>query len=131
MIRKLFVTFLLFVLILAAGFFSSLYLKRALDTYFNRRTVVVPDFVGKSLSGALRISKLQEGNLKIDISNEVESTSVPRDTVVSQDPPAGSLVNQEKTIFLSISKGARLREVPDVVGQDVRRARLLLSDARM
>ncbi|MBI4864671.1 MAG: PASTA domain-containing protein [Candidatus Riflebacteria bacterium] len=131
MIRRLLVTFVLFLLIVASGFFSSLYLKRALDAYFNRRTVLVPDFVGKSLSEAIRIQKSHEGNLKIDISNEVESPSLPKDTVVTQEPPAGSLVNFEKTIFLTISKGTRLTEVPECLGLDLRRARLLLSEARM
>jgi beta-lactam-binding protein with PASTA domain len=131
MIRKLLVTLVLFVLILSAGFFSSLYLKKALDSYFNRRTVVVPEFVGKSLSAAIRLQQTHEGNLKIQIASEVESASVPRDTVLTQDPPAGSIVNFEKTIFLTVSKGTRLREVPDVVGLDIRKARLLLSEARL
>jgi beta-lactam-binding protein with PASTA domain len=130
MIRRLFVTIVLFALIVASGFFSSLYLKRALDNYFNRKTVLTPDFVGKTLSEAIRIQKTQEGNLKIDISNEVESASVPRDTVVSQEPAAGSVVNYEKTIFLTVSRGTRIKEVPECLGVDIRKARLLLSEAR-
>lgn len=131
MIRKLFVTLVLFVLILSAGFFSSLYLKRALDAYFNRRPVVVPEFVGKSLSQALRIQQQNEGNLKIDVSNEAESSTAPRETVIAQDPQPGAVVNSGKTIFLTISKGTRLREVPELLGLDIRRARLLLSEARL
>jgi len=130
MIRRLFVTLVLFAMIVAAGFFSSLYLKRALDSYFNRKTVVVPDFVGRTLSEAIRLQKSHEGNLKIDISNEVESATAPRDTVVSQEPANGSVVNYEKTIFLTISKGTRLKEVPECLGVDIRKARLLLSEAR-
>jgi serine/threonine-protein kinase len=131
MIRKLLVTLVLFVLILAAGFFSSLYLKRALDAYFNRRPVVVPDFVGKSLAAAIRLQRSQEGDLKLEIANEVESAAVPKDTVLSQEPPAGSVVNTGKTIALTVSKGTRMREVPEIVGLDVRKARLLLSEARL
>ena len=131
MIRKLFVTLVLFVLILSAGFFSSLYLKRALDSYFNRRPVVVPSFVGETLSAAIRAQQGKEGLFRIDISQEVESSSAPRDTVVAQDPPAGSTVNSGKTIFLTISKGTRLREVPELMGLDIRRARLLLSESHL
>ena len=49
MFRKLIVTLVLFVLILAAGFFSSLYMKRALDAYFNRRPTVVRMFMREYL----------------------------------------------------------------------------------
>ena len=131
MIRKLFVTLVLFILILAAGFFSSLYLKRALDAYFNRRPTVVPEFVGKTLSAAIRLQQQAQGEFKIDISQEMESPTAPRDTVMAQEPPAGSVVNSGKTIFLTISKGTRLREVPELLGLDIRRARLLLSEARL
>ncbi len=131
MIRKLFVTLVLFLLILAAGFFSALHLKRALDSYFNRRPVVVPEFIGKSLSAAIRLQQGNEGQFRIDISQEMESPTAPRDTIIAQDPAPGSVVNSGKTIFLTISKGTRLREVPELLGLDIRRARLLLSEARL
>lgn len=131
MIRKLFVTLVLFILILAAGFFSSLYLKRALDAYFNRRPTVVPEFVGKTLSAAIRLQQQSQGEFKIDISQEMESPTAPRDTIMAQEPAPGSVVNSGKTVFLTISKGTRLREVPELLGLDIRRARLLLSEARL
>jgi beta-lactam-binding protein with PASTA domain len=131
MIRKLFVTLVLFVLILCAGFFSSLYLKRALDEYFNRKPVMVPELVGKTALQATRMLQASDANLKLDWSREMESSSAPRDTIIAQDPPPGSVVNSGKTIFLTISKGTRLREVPELLGLDIRRARLLLSEARL
>lgn len=131
MIRKLFVTLVLFLLILAAGFFSSFYLKRALDSYFNRRPTVVPEFVGKTVLAAVRLQQQSGGDFRIDMSAEMESPTAPRDTVIAQEPPSGSVVNSGKTIFLTISKGTRLREVPELLGLDIRRARLLLSEARL
>ncbi len=107
-------------------FAGYLYGKRALDTYFNRGSVVTPSLVGKTLEEAV-----DSTNLPVRIASRVTSNDVPVGRIVAQDPPAGTPVHASKPILLVLSSGADLVEIPDLVGQPLRKAKLALSDAKL
>lgn len=107
-------------------FAGYLYGKRALDTYFNRGSVVTPSLVGKTLEEAV-----DSTNLPVRIASRVTSNDVPVGRIVAQDPPAGTPVHASKPILLVLSSGADLVDVPELVGQPLRKAKLALSDAKL
>ena len=88
--------------------------------------VTVPNLEGLTLEEAEE--RLQEVGLDFIINGETHSDTIPVDHVVSQNPPAGRSVRQERVIELIISLGPDLVEVPNLIGRTEREARLLLDD---
>ena len=54
------------------------------------------------------------------------SDTVPKDTVISSDPPGGATAHKGDVVNLVVSKGQQLYPVPDVVGMTVSDAVALL-----
>ncbi len=77
------------------------------------KEVGVPDVKGQDQKDA--VDRLREAGLSVVV-RERESNE-PTDTVVDQTPVAGQLVGEGSTVTLYVSNG-RLKQVPDVVGQD-------------
>ncbi len=88
--------------------------------------VTVPELEGLTLEEAEE--RLQEAGLDFIVEGEVYSDTVPVDHVVSQNPPAGRSVRQERVIELVLSLGPDLVDVPNLVGRTEREARLLVTD---
>jgi serine/threonine-protein kinase len=77
--------------------------------------VEVPNVKGKSLAESINILQGYHLNVKID---PYKATSiVPEGYVVEQNPPPGSKVKQDKSIFLVLSSGSEKGEVPDLTGK--------------
>ena len=75
------------------------------------RKTVVPNVVGLSADEAERI--LHERNLGYKYDSEyVYSEQYPADYVVDQSEKAGDVIEKNKTVILTISKGAEKIEVP-------------------
>ncbi len=89
--------------------------------------VVVPNVVGRTQSQARRL--LEENGLKLAVDREVYSSEAPAGQVMKQEPEANRRVKMYRTVFVTISKGPRLIEVPPLVGLSVRDARLRISQA--
>ncbi|MBI3891696.1 MAG: PASTA domain-containing protein [Candidatus Wallbacteria bacterium] len=100
--------------------------KRALDTYFNRGSVVTPSVVGKTLEEAVETS-----TLTVKIASRVQSNDAPAGHIVAQDPAPGTPVHTAKPLLVVLSAGANMVDVPVVAGQLLRKAKLMLSDARL
>jgi serine/threonine-protein kinase len=79
-----------------------------------KRPVVVPPVVGQPFENAK--SALEGAGFRVTRRN-VESTD-PAGTVVGQDPAANTEVAPGATIVLSVSKGPKNVQVPDVTNQD-------------
>ncbi|MBI4870963.1 MAG: PASTA domain-containing protein [Candidatus Riflebacteria bacterium] len=108
------------------GYGGYLYGKQALDSYFNRGSVMTPSLVGKTIEEAVEAT-----NLPVKIASRVTSNDVPVGRVITQDPPGGTPVHVGKPILVVLSRGADLVEVPSVVGQTARKAKLTLSEAKL
>jgi beta-lactam-binding protein with PASTA domain/tRNA A-37 threonylcarbamoyl transferase component Bud32 len=78
-----------------------------------RTPVAVPEVVGLAESEATAI--LQAANLEVRVLEEF-STSVERDRVISQQPPAQEQVREGGTVTIVVSKGPRRFPMPNVVG---------------
>lgn len=102
--------------------------RRVLDAYFRRGTLAAPSFVSRSLKEVLQ--SIPEG-VRVKIAREVHHNSLPRNMVVSQDPPAGTLIIRGKTIYLILSKGSDFKEVPNAQGLALRKARLAVRNAHL
>lgn len=93
--------------------------------YVGHNTVVrTPNITGMSYGQAARI--LEDNGFAIKIASENYNNTVPSGHIVSQMPYAGSLVKSSRTVYLSLSKGKQLLEVPNLVGLTVRDARIAL-----
>jgi serine/threonine-protein kinase len=76
--------------------------------------VKVPDVTNEDAASAH--SALHNAGL-IYTDNQVNSDTVPKGSVISQDPPGGSTVNKGTSVTLNISKGPNTATVPDVTNE--------------
>lgn len=89
-----------------------------------REAVEVPGLIGKKLDMAkylIRSAKLVPGNIVKQVSTE------KADTVLEQDPPAGTAVLEGESVDLVISIIEALK-VPDVTGKHINEARTILEN---
>ena len=114
---KLIIVLLLVVLIGAA---SAQFTRKALDVYFNRGKVQVPDLTGMPLAAALKMTR--DYSLSLQVIDEKFHQDISKNHVISHNPPAGKQVKINRTIEVTLSKGAYLVEVPDVRGKEYREA---------
>ncbi|WP_377642113.1 Stk1 family PASTA domain-containing Ser/Thr kinase [Oryzobacter terrae] len=98
----------------------------ALTVSKGRQPISVPDFTGKPLKDAT--NKLGDLGLKVDSRTQENSDTVPKGSIISQDPRGGTLYRGD-TVSLVVSKGPVLVVVPNVVGQQTQQARQALEGA--
>lgn len=90
------------------------------------KTVTVPDLKGKTMVDANTI--LKKHNLYIRLEGEEFDTNIPQGHVMWQHLPSGSVVKEGREIGVMISKGPKIRYVPDVVGHSIDEAEALLRE---
>lgn len=88
------------------------------------KTVTVPDLKGKGIIEANEI--LRKNNLYLRVEGEDYDPYMPEGFILRQDVPPGSSVKESREIRVVLSKGPRIRYVPDVVGQPVEEAKNIL-----
>ncbi|MCY3761545.1 MAG: PASTA domain-containing protein [Gemmatimonadetes bacterium] len=87
--------------------------------------VSVPDVDDQpSNEAALR---LQREGLRMAVRDSVFSETIPRGHVVEQSPDPGELIKKGRRVFVDLSRGPRLHEVPNVTGGSIREARLQIA----
>ncbi|MCS7151494.1 MAG: PASTA domain-containing protein [Endomicrobia bacterium] len=90
----------------------------------SKKEVIVPNLINKSLTESLDIvSKLGLGLKK---TGEVYNPNFPAGTVISQQPSAGMRVRQGRFINVVISLGGEKVFVPNIIGEERRKAEILL-----
>ncbi|MFD5969507.1 Stk1 family PASTA domain-containing Ser/Thr kinase [Streptomyces sp. NPDC060311] len=87
----------------------------------------VPDVTGDDLEDAK--SELTEAGLKVKVADERVNSEYDSGRVARQTPDAGGRAAEGDTVTLTLSKGPRMIEVPDVVGDNVDDAKRKLEDA--
>lgn len=97
------------------------------------RDVVIPSVVGLPLSDAQ--ARLRDAGLDHALGERRPSTTVPRSTVLAQDPAAGGAAQRGDRVTLDVSAGQRPVTIPRLVGMGradaeraLRRAGLELGD---
>jgi len=100
------------------------------ETSSTVQSAVVPEVKDIPLEEARRI--LSEEGFRVGNVSSVSHEQVPRNWVISQNPPAGSTLPQGETVHLLVSKGASETPVsssilvPDLVGLKLEEAERLL-----
>jgi serine/threonine-protein kinase len=90
------------------------------------KTVKVPDLKGKSMVEANNI--LRSKNLYIRLEGEDHDSYIPQGYIMRQDVPPGNSVKEKREIGIILSKGPRIKYVPDVVGQTIDMAEAVLKE---
>ena len=81
--------------------------------FWSTQDITVPDVTGKQVEIAKEILSKEHLNVSI---NEIESDEVPVGEVITQTPSGGAVVKENRTIYLTVSKGNQGSEVlmPDL-----------------
>lgn len=91
----------------------------------NREVLPVPDIVNMTVVEAQ--AALEEKGFEVEL-EERYGNAVKPGTVMEQSPKAGEKRKQGSTIYLTISKGAELKTVPEIIGMSLSKAENLLKD---
>ncbi|MEU9527502.1 Stk1 family PASTA domain-containing Ser/Thr kinase [Streptomyces sp. NPDC048210] len=89
--------------------------------------VGVPDVTGLSVDDAT--AALDEAGLKAEVLPERVNSAEAQGEIARQTPGSGAEAAEGDTVELTVSKGPRMLQVPDVTGKDVDEARSTLEDA--
>ena len=87
--------------------------------------VSVPDVDRQSSRQAAML--LQREGLRMAVRDSVFSEAVSPGHVVEQSPDPGELIKKGRRVFVDLSRGPRLHEVPKVTGGSIRDARLQIA----
>lgn len=88
------------------------------------RTIVMPDIVGVEEDDAKR--RLTDLGLQVADVHEQASTEIPAGHVIQQMPYAGATVKEGRRIYLTVSSGQEVVDMPDMVGMSLREAQLTI-----
>jgi beta-lactam-binding protein with PASTA domain/serine/threonine protein kinase len=100
----------------------------AVWTYLIPHMTTVPEIVGERLAAAERLT--EEAGLELVVERQTFSSEVPAGTVISQSIEPGGEAEQGSTLSVVLSRGPELRQVPNLVGKRLPRARQLLQKER-
>jgi serine/threonine-protein kinase len=91
-----------------------------------RKPIAVQDFTGKPADQA--VTALTDAGLAVDATQQQNSDTVPKGSVISQSPAGGTLYQGDK-VTLVVSKGPVMVKVPDVSGKQADEAEQILKAA--
>ncbi|MDI6801080.1 MAG: PASTA domain-containing protein [Thermodesulfovibrionales bacterium] len=90
------------------------------------RTVDAPDLRGKGMIEANAI--LKSKGLYIRLEGEDYDSHVPQGYIIRQDVPPGNAVKEGREIGVVLSRGQRVRYIPDIIGQPLSEAEAMLNE---
>jgi beta-lactam-binding protein with PASTA domain len=86
----------------------------------------LPDVTALQVDEATKL--LEEHGLSLQIAGEEHSPASLEGAILSQEPPAGTLVKSGRPVRVVVSKGGQLIRLPYLVGVTARQASLTLAD---
>jgi len=89
-------------------------------------SVIVPDLGGKEIVYALQM--LTDLGLNTKVMGAEYSDELSANHIIYQRPSAGSEIKAGRDVHVIISKGSMTRVVPRLIGSDLERARLVLTE---
>ena len=90
-------------------------------------TVIVPAVTGKDTASA--VVQLKDAGLDIKVERQEHHPTVPAGSIISQIPPAGNAVKKGRDVLVVVSLGSEEVTVPKLVGENSRRAQVLMKQA--
>ncbi len=91
--------------------------------------VTVPDVLRQSAKAARQ--RVSAKGLRLSIRDSVYSERAATGEIVDQDPAPGQRIKRARRVFVDISRGRRLYDVPDVTGGSQREAGLQLQGGQL
>ncbi|MCC7459907.1 MAG: PASTA domain-containing protein [Proteobacteria bacterium] len=79
--------------------------------------VVVPKIIGSPVHEAQRM--MDQRKLKIKIDKYEDALGFPPNTVISQSVEPGTIVKENRTLLLRVSKQKDRQDVPNLIGKDI------------
>ena len=110
-------------IILIAGL---IILGTLLGWFNDKKEIEVPQFIGDTYEEA--VSKAEEAGLKIERGDDVYSNDQEEGYVTAQNPEAGTMVVEGKTIVINVSKGKREGVIPTLIGKTQDQAKTELEE---
>jgi len=101
--------------------------KVALVVSAGLQPVAVPDITSETLADATK--ELRGRNLRVTVAERDQSEQVPANVVMSQSPGAGTNVDPDSMVSVTVSAGPPQLRVPDVGGRSVSDATAALQAA--
>lgn len=95
----------------------------------SRKTQTVPDLKGRSIAAAL--DALAPLNIGLRKTGTEFDAAVPIASIVRQDPAAGTVVREGKTVRVVVSQGGQTVLTPSLVGLPLRNGEMLLRQAQL
>jgi serine/threonine-protein kinase len=89
-----------------------------------KKDVVLPNVVGKNLNDALE--ELSRKGLGLKKDGEEFNKNIPTGVILRQNPSAGMIIKEGKLIKVTISQGGEIVCVPNLVGETIRSADIVL-----
>lgn len=111
------------IVLLAIGLISG-HLTFELLSY--GKTIVMPDLIGKNLNEAQKLLSSNKLHLRLD--GDEHDVYIPQGHILRQDIPSGNKLKEGREIGIILSKGPRIKDVPDLVGKALDAADALLKD---
>lgn len=105
------------IFLFAAAFLLAFF---SFGNFWSSKEIAVPNVVGRPVEVAQEL--LKKDNLRVSV-DEIPSDDVPVGQVISQTPPAGTKVKEQRIIHLTVSKGGTVILVPDLKGLTLDQAR--------
>jgi len=97
-----------------------------MELAFEKGRILVPDLVGAP--GPIAMERLKEEGLEGRIVGESYHPSLPKGSVIIQDPAPGSRIKQNGSIALTISRGTNELFLPDFALQKTEAARRIIGE---
>jgi beta-lactam-binding protein with PASTA domain len=95
----------------------------------SRPLVEVPNIVGMTEEQARE--KLLMKKIDFEIVSEQYNTDYKPGLIIKQTPKAGDMVKEQRPVYLTLSRGSRLVEVPNIRGMSYRKANITLMNAHL
>lgn len=93
------------------------------------KVLVVPNLENTELSKAKE--QLEKIGLKMVISKQIHNDTFEKDAVISQEPEGGAKIEEGETVYLVISLGPKVTEVPDIVGLKLEETEKILKEENL
>ncbi len=114
----------IFFVLLGIGIVSAL---AVVSFLLRQEEVRVPDLTGQDIVTVIETLNLQGLQLKVE--RRVADQLMPRDTVISQTPPAGSGIKKGRPVRVVVSQGPSDLTTPRLIGEHYRKADILIRQA--
>lgn len=97
------------------------------DVFSHVPEVEVPNLVGQVYDEV--VNDPQYSNIKIEKKEEAFSSEYEAGIIIEQETKAGTKIKENQTLYVTVSKGISMQDVPDVYGKTEAEARDILKEA--